>query len=96
MRLRYTLEGAAELDAVLVYIEASSLHGGRNVQRRIQAITQLLLQYPDIGKPTRDRRLRRIVAFPYPYLIFYQATEDEIIIHGIRHSARNPSTMPGR
>jgi len=32
-----------------------------------------------------------MVAYPYPYLIFYRATETEIIIHGVRHSARRPS-----
>jgi hypothetical protein len=29
---------------------------------------------------------------PHPYLIFYEATEDEIVIHGVRHGARRPST----
>jgi toxin ParE1/3/4 len=28
---------------------------------------------------------------PYPYLIFYEATDAEIIIHAVRHGARNPS-----
>jgi toxin ParE1/3/4 len=32
---------------------------------------------------------------PYPYLIFYKVAEDEIIIHAIRHTARDPSSMPG-
>jgi hypothetical protein len=32
---------------------------------------------------------------PYPYLIFYHATEDEIIIQGVRHAAPKPSSMPG-
>lgn len=31
---------------------------------------------------------------PYPYLVFYEATETEIIIHAVRHAARNPSEMP--
>jgi toxin ParE1/3/4 len=25
---------------------------------------------------------------PYPYLIFYEATDDEIIVHAVRHGAR--------
>ncbi len=95
MRLRYTLEGAAELDAVLTYIEERSSHGARNVQRRIQAMTELLLQYPLIGKPTRNGRLRRVLASPYPYLLFYQVTEEDVIIHGVRHTARNPLITPG-
>jgi plasmid stabilization system protein ParE len=42
----------------------------------------------------RARAAWRIIASPYPYLIFYQATEDEIVIHGVRHGARRPSSMP--
>lgn len=32
-----------------------------------------------------------MVVYPYPYLIFYRATETEFIIHGIRHGARRRS-----
>jgi plasmid stabilization system protein ParE len=94
VKLRYTLRGAAELDKVLVYIEERSPQGARHVKARIQAIINLLLQYPHAGQLTSNRRLRRVVAFPYPYLIFYHATEDELVIHGVRHSARRPSSMP--
>ncbi|MGH9806670.1 MAG: type II toxin-antitoxin system RelE/ParE family toxin [Terriglobia bacterium] len=31
---------------------------------------------------------------PYPYLVFYEVTESEIVIHAVRHSARDPSGMP--
>jgi hypothetical protein len=33
-----------------------------------------------------------MIASPYPYLIFYEVTGDEIVIHGVRHSARRPSS----
>lgn len=94
MKLRYTLRAAAELDEVLSYIEERSPRGARRVQTRIQLIINLLLRHPHAGQLTSKGRLRRMVAFPYPYLIFYQATEDEIVIHGVRHSARRPSSMP--
>ncbi len=93
MKLRYTLRGAAELDKVLVYIEERSPQGARHVQARIQAIINLLLQHPHAGQLTSKGRLRRVVASPYPYLIFYHATKDELVIHGVRHSARRPSSM---
>jgi plasmid stabilization system protein ParE len=35
-----------------------------------------------------------MTATPSPYLIFYEVTENEVIIHAIRHGARDPSTMP--
>ena len=94
MKLRYTLRGAAELDKVLAYIQERSPQGARHVQSRIQTIVNLLLHHPHAGQLTSKGRLRRMVASPYPYLIFYRATEDEIVIHGVRHSARRPSSMP--
>jgi plasmid stabilization system protein ParE len=32
---------------------------------------------------------------PYPYLIFYEVTDEEVIIHSVRHGSRDPSGMPG-
>jgi plasmid stabilization system protein ParE len=94
VRLRYTRRAATELDEVLAYIEARSPQGARRVQARIQMIIDLLLRHPHAGQLTSKGRLRRIFASPYPYLIFYQASKDEIVIHGVRHSARSPSSMP--
>jgi hypothetical protein len=31
---------------------------------------------------------------PYPFLVFYEVTKDEIVIHAIRHAARDPSDTP--
>lgn len=94
MKLRYTLRAAAELDEILAYIDERSPQGARNVKVRVHEMIALLLQHPHAGPLTSKSRLRRMVAYPYPYLIFYRATETEIIIHGVRHSARRPSSMP--
>ena len=45
---------------------------------------------------TTKRGLRRLAIVPYPYLVFYNVTDEEVIIIGMRHAARNPSTMPRR
>jgi toxin ParE1/3/4 len=95
VRLRYTLPALADLRAILDYIAAHSPQGARRVQARIQALTDLLLQHPHIGTRTSDPAIRRMTTTPYPYLVFYEVTESEIIIHAIRHAARDPSGMPG-
>jgi plasmid stabilization system protein ParE len=95
VRLRYTLPALADLDAVLDHIASHSPQGAQRVQRRIRAITELLVQHPGIGRRTDDPAIRRMVATPYPYAIFYEATDREIIIHAVRHMARDPSGMPG-
>ncbi len=94
MKLRYTVRGAAELDKVLSAMAQQSPVGARSVQARIQATINLLLQHPKAGRVTSNGRMRRIVATPHPYLIFYSTTDGEVIIHGVRHGARNPSSLP--
>jgi toxin ParE1/3/4 len=51
--------------------------------------------YPEIGARTDDPVIRRLTTPPYPFLVFYEITNEEIIIHAIRHGARDPSGMPG-
>jgi toxin ParE1/3/4 len=95
VKLRYTLPALADLNSILDYISESSPHGARRVHQRIQGITGLLLTQPRIGAPTDDPTIRRLSTSPYPYLVFYEVTENEIIIHAVRDAARDPSTMPG-
>lgn len=94
VKLRYTLPALADLSSILDYIAAHSPQGARNVQARLQLIIDLLLTPPNIGTRMDDPTIRRMTASPYPYLIFYEATETEIIIHAVRHAARDPSGMP--
>ena len=93
MKLRYTRRAAAELEEVLAYLEERSPLGAHRVQARIQTITNLLLEHPKAGQLTSNGRLRRMVASPYPYLIFYEVTQDYIVVHGLHHAARRPSPL---
>nr|WP_291690229.1 hypothetical protein [Bradyrhizobium sp.] len=34
-----------------------------------------------MGVRTRDARIRRLTTSPYPFLVFYEITSDEIVIH---------------
>jgi len=97
VRLRYTHPALADLNAnaVLDYIAAHSPQGARRVQARIQAIIDLLPIHPGIGTQTDDPAIRRMTVLPYPYLIFYETTDTEIIVHAVRHAARGPSGMQG-
>ena len=79
----------------LDYIAVHSPQGARRVHARIQPVTDLLLLYPGIGTRTDNPTIRRMTTSPYPYLIFYETTETEIIIHAVRHATRDPAGMPG-
>jgi toxin ParE1/3/4 len=95
VKVRYTLPALVDLASILDYIAGRSPQGAKRVQTRIQGLIDLLSSYPHMGIRTHDPAIRRLTTSPYPYLIFYEPTETEIIIHAVRHGARNPSGMPG-
>jgi len=95
VKLRYTLQALADLDAILEHIDDKSPQGAVRVKRRVEAIIDLILLHPLVGATTDDPSIRRMITRPYPYLVFYEANKNELIIHAIRHAARDPSSMPG-
>lgn len=94
MRLRYTRRALADLKDIAGYLDPRSPQGARNVSRRIKTLIEQLPQTPHLGKRTDEPGIRRLAATPYPYLIFYEVTEDSITIHAVRHGARNPAGAP--
>jgi toxin ParE1/3/4 len=95
VKFRYTLPALTDLAAILEYIDSHSPQGAAHVKSRIQAMINLLLRHPLIRSRTYDPVIRRMSTPPYPYLVFYEVTDDELIIHTILHSARIPSSVPG-
>ena len=95
MRVRLTPQALAELDGVLGHIGVQSPQGAQRVGDRVRAALDALVEHPGLGARTTDPRLRRLVLRPYPYLLFYEAREAEVVVIGLRHAARDPGTMPG-
>jgi toxin ParE1/3/4 len=91
MRLRYTLPALADLTSILDYVADRSPQGAARIHVRIRAVTDLVLQYPLAGAVTDDPTIRRVATAPYPSLISYKTTDAEIIIHAVRHGARDPA-----
>ena len=52
MRLRYTLLALADLVSILDYAADRSPQGAERIHKRIRAITELLLRYPQAGAMT--------------------------------------------
>jgi toxin ParE1/3/4 len=95
LRIRYTSPALADLEAILGSILSHSPKGAQRVQSRIQAFIDLLADHPFIGARTDDPSIRRASIPPYPYLIFYEVAGNEVVIHAVRHGARDPSSTPG-
>ena len=90
VKVRYTRRALRQLTEILDYLDARSPQGADNVKRRLRAVVDLLADHPNSGRLTRKDGIRRAVARPYPYVIFYQPDPTGIVVHGIRHAARRP------
>ena len=90
MRIRYTFAAFAELREIVAYVSSRSPRGARKVYARIRHSIGLLADFPFIGTPTDEPSIRRTLALPYPYVIYYEVTADEIVIHSVRHARRRP------
>jgi plasmid stabilization system protein ParE len=88
--IRYTRRALRQLTELLDYIDARSPQGADSVKRRLQAVVDLLEDHPESGRLTRKDGVRRAVARPYPYVIFYRSSAAGIVVLGIRHAARRP------
>jgi plasmid stabilization system protein ParE len=90
VKVRYTRRALQQLTEILDYIDDRSPQGAEKVKRRLQATIGRLAEHPNSGRATNNGDLRRVVANPYPYVIFYRPSATEIVIYGIRHAARRP------
>ena len=90
MNVRYTRRALAQIDEALTYVEARSPQGAVHLRDRIVALVTLLQEQPYAGRMTTRPNVRRILTNPYPYLIDYRVTANDIITMRFRHAARRP------
>ena len=90
MNIRFTKPAARQLEAILNYIALHSPQGAGKVFDRIEETLALIAAQPGIGRATNRPGFRRANLYPYPYVILYRPRIDTIVIHSIRHAARQP------
>lgn len=94
MIVRYTLPALVDLELLIDHVAQRSLQSARRILLEIRAAERRIELYPRSGASTSRPTIRRVKVPRCPYLIFYEPTDSEIIIHAIRHGARDPATMP--
>jgi toxin ParE1/3/4 len=95
VKLRVTRRAATQIEKALDYIEAESPQGANRMRERIQTLFLLLAHHPYAGQATDLPGVRRLVVSPYPYLIFYRVTDNEVIVQRMRHTSRRSRATSG-
>ena len=91
MKLRYSRRAVSDLVAIADYIRERNPKAAEAVEQRIRSSINQLTMFPFSGRPTDDPTIRMFPIVRYPYLVFYEVSESEIVVHHIRHGRRRPA-----
>ena len=91
MNLRYLPRAVNDIIAIADYLTERNPPAARAVEARILGAADLLSRFPALGRELEQRPGVRVWPVArYPYLIFYSAAGDEVLVLHIRHGARQP------
>ena len=86
MKLRYERGALADLDEILSYIARENREAATRLAARVEEAARRIAENPFLGEATRKSSFRR---FPIGnYLIVYEVTPEEVVVHYVRHGAR--------
>jgi toxin ParE1/3/4 len=88
MRVRFTSRAFADLGSIHSYLVERNPKAAGELISFIEALMRGLGDFPEIGQRSDELNVRVILAGRYPYRIYYQAEDDEIVVLHIRHTAR--------
>lgn len=94
MKLRLSERADTEYDAIRQYLLERNPSAASGFARRLDAVVQALLIYPEIGEETEHSGIRRMVMRNYPYIVYYKHVGEQLEILSIFHTAQDPDQAP--
>jgi plasmid stabilization system protein ParE len=90
MRVRWSQSALTEIQEIFSYIHERNHSAAVTVVERIEAVVDLLEEFPEAGHLTDEPNVRMFPVIRYPYLVFYaiDAAADEVVILHVRHGAQ--------
>ena len=88
MKLRWTPEAAENLVSTCDYVARDSGAAARRIATAVHEQLNLLLEFPQLGRPGREKGTRELTLTPLPYIVIYRVREDRIEILSIWHGAQ--------
>lgn len=90
MKVRFTPNALADLDAIRRYIRQFNPAAAGRVVALIEQVALGLGEFPKAGQPSDHPGVRVIFSRRYPYHLYYRIEAAGVVILQIRHAARRP------
>jgi toxin ParE1/3/4 len=80
MRIEWSTTAIADLNQIISYIEELNPSAAMKIANAIQVSTQLLAEFPELGKPTGSPDIRLYQVAKHNYLLPYLLEQDALTI----------------
>jgi toxin ParE1/3/4 len=95
MQIRFVPEADAELAEARVWYQSQREGLDVALMLRIDEALDRVIENPS-AFPLVHRQLRRAIVRQFPFAIFYEVNESEIVVLAVFHSRRNPKRITAR
>jgi addiction module RelE/StbE family toxin len=95
MNLEWSAFAIADREAIFDYIEADSPRAAVEIDNRIQEAIEVLIEFPEIGRPGRVEGTWELVIQRTPYLAAYQIRANAVVVlRGLHGAQQWPEELP--
>ena len=95
MQIRFVPEADVELAEARVWYQSQREGLDVALMQRIDEALNRIIQNPN-AFPLVHRQLRRAIVRQFPFAIFFEVSESEIVVLAVFHSRRNPQRITER
>lgn len=88
MRVAWSRAAIDDLRAVRAHIARDDLGAAAKISRRLVEATDMLADFPGMGRPGRVPHTRELVVAGTPYIVPYMVTSDVVQIIAVIHMSR--------
>lgn len=88
MKLVWTKQAIADLNAAYDYIAETDPDAAEGVIERIEKSLESLRQFPEMGRPGRVKETRELVVPRSPFILPYRVRKNQIEILAVLHGSR--------
>ena len=88
MKIRYSARARVQIEIIHDYIAQRNTNAATVVVAYIRQSSNLLADWPQLGRITDEKGVRMLAVPRFPYVVFYTLRSKEIVILSVMHAAQ--------